>query len=389
MKVLFLEWKSLGNIDMIDAFLANGHEVIRIPFSNAEVRHDEKTEDYLKKAIKANSPDFVFSFNYFPIVSIACKDCDMIYISWVYDSPYVLLYSYTILYEKNYIFVFDKELCMEFMRAGIPTIYYLPLAANPKRLSAMSEDQAFLNSRYAPQKNVSFVGSLYTEKHNFYNRLDGISEYTRGYLDGLMAAQMQVFGVNFIQESLTPAIVADMKRVMPMQPAPDGIETIEYLYAQYVINRHITGLERIEYLTELSQKFGLDLYTHNKDLSLTGCTNHGSVDYYDMAPYVFRHSKINLNITLRSIKSGIPLRCFDIIGANGFLLTNFQTDFSDCFTANEDYVYYESQQDMINKINYYLLHEDERLAIKENGFRNLSQNHTYKHRIKEMLSYLT
>lgn len=388
MKVLFLEWKSLGNIDMIDAFLANGHEVLRIPFTNDEVRRDKNTENYLKNAIRDNNPDFVFSFNYFPIVSIACKDCDMIYVSWIYDSPYVLLYSYTILYEKNYIFVFDKDLCMEFRRAKIPTVYYLPLAANPERLSAMCEDQIFLKSNYTPQKNVSFIGSLYTEKHNFYNRLEGISEYTRGYLEGLIAAQMQIYGSNFIQESLTPDIVADMKKVLPMQPAPDGIETLEYLYAQYVINRHITGLERIKCLTEVSQQFGLDLYTHNKDFSLIGCTNHGSVDYYDMAPYVFRHSKINLNITLRSIKSGIPLRCFDIIGANGFLLTNYQADFSDCFQANEHYVYYESHQDMIDKIHYYLLHEDERLSIKENGFQILSENHTYKHRVREILSYL-
>ena len=49
-------------------------------------------------------------------------------------------------------------------------------------------------------------------------------------------------------------------------------------------------------------------------------------------PLVFQNSKINLNITLRSIKNGIPLRAIDIMGAGGFLLTNYQNDFGLHFT---------------------------------------------------------
>ena len=33
----------------------------------------------------------------------------MRYVAWIYDNPYVLLYSYTIIYPGNYVFVFDKE----------------------------------------------------------------------------------------------------------------------------------------------------------------------------------------------------------------------------------------------------------------------------------------
>lgn len=373
---------------MIDAFTACGHQVICKPFSDKEVRRGETVESKLKKQIKNTSPDFVFSFNYYPIVSIACKDCDMVYVSWTYDNPYVLLYSYTVLYERNYIFVFDKELCMEFMKAGIKTVHYLPLAANPTRLNAMNEASGFLRSSLAPQKDISFVGSLYTEAHNFYDRLEGIKPYTRGYLEGLMHSQMQVFGYNFVQESLTKDIIEDMMRILPMQPSADGIETVEYLYAQYVINRQITKIERGKYLRGVANQYGLDLYTHNRNYHTDGCLNHGPVDAYKYAPYVFRHSKINLNISLRSIKSGIPLRCFDIIGANGFLLTNYQADFDDCFVAGEDYVYYDSYKDMMDKIAYLLSHEEERLAIKENGFRKLSENHTYQHRVNEMMSYL-
>lgn len=388
MKILFLEWDSFANKDMIDAFISQGLEVKCIPFSNEEVRGGEKTEKYITENIRFFSPDFVFSFNYFPIVSIACKKNDMIYVSWTYDNPYVLLYSYTILYEKNYIFVFDKELFMEYHNAGIKTVHYLPLAANPKRLSAVSTKTPSNISKIKPLHDVSFVGSLYTEKHDFYSRLDGINSYTKGYLEGLMNAQMQVYGYNFIQESITKDILDEMSRVLPLYPNADGIETSEYLYAQYVINRQITSLERIRYLTSVAENFGLDLYTPSSDLSITECKNHGTVNPYNETPYVFSHSKINLNISLRSIKSGIPLRCFEIIGSNGFLLTNYQADFDDCFVSGQDYIYYENQKDMLEKISYFLTNENERAAIKENGFHRLSENHTFEHRVKEILSYI-
>lgn len=391
MKILMLEWKSFGNEDLVSAFRTLGHTVKTIPFSNRELHHDEAEENRLVSEIRDFSPDFVFSFNYFPIVSLACKKADMRYVCWIYDNPYVMLYSYTIIYPGNYVFVFDKELYLEFHNAGIHTIYYLPLAANTARLSEMKSSPsftAFKASKWVNKADIAFVGSLYTEKHQFYQRLSDITPYTRGYLEGIMAAQKHVYGYNFIQELLTPHIIEDLMRVLPMQPDPTSVESVEFLYAQYVINRQITSTERIELLSAIGQRFSYDLYTPNETLTLPGCINHGPVDYYDMAPYVFGQARINLNITLRSIKSGIPLRAFDIMGAGGFLLTNYQTDFEDCYTPDEDFVYFESQEDLLQKIEYYLTHEEERAAIAQNGFQKTASRHTYEHRIQEMLSCL-
>ncbi len=388
MKILFPEWKSFGNEDIIAAFRELGHTVETIPFSNKEVHHNEELENQLAQQIRDCAPDFVFTFNYFPIISLACKKADMRYVAWIYDSPFVLLYSYTIIYPGNYIFVFDKEQYLEFHKAGIPTVHYLPLAANTERLRAMTDFSTFRATPWYNQAKIAFVGSLYTEKHQFYQRLEGISPYTRGYLEGLMAAQKQVYGYNFIQELLSKDIIDDMMRILPMQPDPTSVESTEYLYAQYVINRQITATERAELLTAIGEKYSYDLYTPDRNLQLPGCINHGPVDYYDYAPYVFKTAKINLNISLRSIVNGMPLRIFDICGAGGFLLTNYQADFLDYFVPGEDFEYFESKQDMLNKIDYYLSHEDERTAIAKNGFEKIAAAHTYKHRVEEMLSYL-
>ena len=332
----------------------------------------------------------MFSFNFFPVISLACKNIGVPYLSWIYDSPYVRMYHYSVAYPTNYIFVFDSSVYLEFHNAGINTVHFLPMAANTDRLDRMTDFVSFGATKWKNQRDVAFVGSLYTEKHQFYQRLTNISDYTRGYLEGLMAAQKQVYGYNFIQESLAanPRIMEDMKNSLPMSVSHDGVESLEYLFGQYVINRQITSMERQEMLAEIAEQFGLDLYTPDENLKLTGCVNHGPVDYYDFAPYVFKRAKINLNISLRSIVAGILLRAFDIMGAGGFMLTNFQSDFLEFFTPGEDFVYFESKGDMMDKIAYYLSHDEERRQIARNGHQKIVRCHTYEHRVQEMLGYL-
>lgn len=388
MKVLMLTWKSFGSEDIREAFAGLGHSVQELYYSDKYEVTDTDEVNNLAREIQDASPDFVFSFNYFPVAALACKNLGMPYVAWIYDSPYVRLYHYTIIYPTNHVFVFDKALYLEFHRAGIPTVYYLPLAANTARLSGMKNFDAFRRTEWYNQYEVAFIGSLYTEKHQFYQRLTGITDYTRGYLEGLMAAQKQVYGYNFIQETLPKDIIEDMRKSLPMRPDVGGVESDEYLFAQYVINRQITASERLELLTGVAAKYGLDLYTPDRGFLLDGAVNHGPVDYYDFAPYVFKSAKINLNITLRSILSGIPLRAFDIMGAGGFLLTNYQADFMDDFVPGEDFVFYESKKDLMDKIAYYLDHESERAQIAENGFGKIAAQHTYRHRVEEMITYL-
>lgn len=383
MKILFIEWASFGNADIKEAFIAEGHTFTCFPFSNRDGRKDMEIETELSGAFIRETPDVVFSFNYFPVISQVCRKNDIKYISWIYDSPYVMLYSYTALNPCNTIYVFDKELYLEFHNAGINTVHYMPMAANVERLDRMTMTASTNSFLY----NISFVGSLYTEQHNFYDRMTSLSDYTKGYLEALMAAQMKVQGYNFIQESLAP-IMDDLYKALPMDPNPDGVESREYLYAQYVINRKITGLERAELLTAIAEYHALDLFTHDNSFWGKNLHNHGTVDYYQQMPLVFKQSRINLNISLRSIKSGIPLRAFDIMGSGGFLLSNFQADFLDDFVPGVDFVYYESKEDLLYKIDYYLCHEEERTEIARNGHDKVADGHTFRHRVREMLNSL-
>jgi spore maturation protein CgeB len=308
------------------------------------------------------------------------------YVSYVYDSPLVTLYSYTITYQTNYIFLFDRPIYEQLKNGGISTVYYLPLAANPSRLSSMTvpkELQPKLRSE------ISFVGSLYNEDHLLYERLvQNVSPFTKGYLSAIIAAQQQVYGSFFIEDLLTEDILADLMQSVPYEPNSDGIETPSYVYAHYFIARKMAELDRTRELNLLSQHHEVRLFTNNPTPQLPQVKNMGSVDYYDMMPLIFQHSRINLNITLRSIQTGIPLRAFDIMGSGGFLLSNYQEDFYNIFAPGEDCVLFSSDDEMLSLADYYLAHEKERAQIVANGLGKITDYHTYVHRVHAMLDII-
>lgn len=383
MKVLFVEWDSFGKEDMKEAFCAEGHELILFPVSMEEDLDDApELEGRLAAVLHQEVPAIVFSINYFPAISNTCSREGIRYISWIYDAPYVRLYSQTILNPCNQVYVFDKELCMEFRNAGVDTVYYLPLAVNTERLDDMPIPAGTSDFLY----DVSFVGSFYVEKNDYYDQMvSSLPDFAKGYLDAIIAAQMKIQGYDFIEDVLGP-VINDLYRAFPLDPDPRGMESREYLYAQYVIDRRITALERIDLLNAAAKKHRIDIFTYIKDFTMPNMCNHGRVDYFREMPLVFKQSRVNLNISRRGIKSGIPLRAFDIMGSGGFLLSNFQADFLDYFVPGEDFVYYESKEDFLQKVDYYLAHEDERQAIAMNGHRKTVAEHTYRHRVREILS---
>ena len=175
-----------------------------------------------------------------------------------------------------------------------------------------------------------------------------------------------------------------LQKSVPAEPNKDGVETTSYLYAYYFIARKLAELERKDLLGAVSKQFNTHLYTPNATPELPEIINCGPIDYYNHMPYVFNNSRINLNISLRSIRSGIPLRAMDIMGCNGFLLSNYQADFYDFFVPGEDMAVFESKEDLINKCDYYLEHDNERRQIAANGFGKVNEFHTYKVRLKEI-----
>lgn len=380
MKILLYEWKCYGQEDIIKTLIENGQHVDRLKYSLNNYDEDIEFSNFFEQYIKGKQYDAVFSFNYFTVLSNLCMKFGLKYICWIYDAPLLHLYSYSIHNKCNYIFVFDKYLYQDLLNYGVKTIYHLPLAVNVKRLDNIKISEQ--EKRYF-SSNVSFVGSLYNNR-NFYDQIQYLPEYIKGYLEGIMASQKKIYGYYFLEELLNDTILNEIKKYVKFDLGKEYFAKESMVFATLFLSQKLTSIERKETLELLAKVVPVTLYSEDR-IKKTGIIEQGCVDYVTEMPKVFRLSKINLNITLRCIRSGVPLRVMDILGAGGFCLTNYQPELEELFTIGEDLVVYDGEEDLENKVIYYLEHEQEREKIANQGYQKVKKYHSMQKRIEKIL----
>lgn len=189
-------------------------------------------------------------------------------------------------------------------------------------------------------------------------------------------------------------LAVDTKRLDTLTASPSQLERFQQdisfvgkLYQNYEIESYQkTNKERTRLLSGLAKEHSVVLYApfSTDTQELGNLTLAGPVDYYHEMPLVFRHSKINLNITLSSIQSGIPLRILDILGSGGFLITNPQNELNEHFIDGVDLVCYQNEKDLYDKAAYYLSHEEERKKIAVSGYQKVKQYYNYPLLIQRM-----
>ena len=138
-------------------------------------------------------------------------------------------------------------------------------------------------------------------------------------------------------------------------------------------------------LKMLSDNFNVDIYTGSDTSLMPNIHNHGFAKSLEEMPIIFNQSKINLNITAKSIRSGLSLRVFDVLGCGGFLITNYQAELPEIFEIGKDLVAYESMQHLYELCDYYLKHDDERMEIASNGYEKVKKFHSYDMRLLQMI----
>ncbi len=381
MRILYYTWFENSAEDMEETLLRLGYEVVKcnIPFQDYE--EDMEFSRQLAVVMQTYACNCIFSFNFFPMLARAAEKYQIKYISWVYDCPHWTLRSPAAACAYNYIFVFDRIQYLKLKQYKLPHLYHFPLAANTrKHCEILGTPQP--GNAGTHKNEVSFVGSLY--ENNKYDLIQYLPEYLKGYLTGTMQAQRLIYGYNFVEELLTEDLIAQIGDVISMNlPKPYSASKSE-LYAA-MLNEKITSMERISCLNILAPKYKLSLYTASNPSLAPKAAYGGTVDYRNEMPNVFRQSKINLNITLRSIQSGIPLRALDIMGAGGFLLSNYQPELAEQFEDGRELALYSSAEELLDKVQYYLTHEEERCEIAYHGFLKVQELFSYETRVKQML----
>ena len=106
MKIIYMNWQSFCSEDMFETIgrmKEAGEDItlVKYPFEKTDKRRDEVFEEKFAQTLREEKADIVFSFNYFPVIAEAVhavfEECGTHYVSWVYDCPHIVLYSYTLI----------------------------------------------------------------------------------------------------------------------------------------------------------------------------------------------------------------------------------------------------------------------------------------------------
>lgn len=321
--------------------------------------------------------DCVITQNFSASVAEAAHRKNLTYISWVYDAPQRALYMKEAKYLTNYIFSFDRMQMERVKKAGVQNIYYCPMAANVRKASLVKLDEE-IKPEYCGQ--ISFVGKLYykdymeqlqaagdeirDEMNRYYQYIDRLAlKWDGSSIYGKMDDAVYRFMSQFINHSSFEAYNMDMRF------GCESLVTVPFL----------AQVERVRVLTELSRYHDVHLFTtHPEKVSDLGNTIiHGPVDHNTDAYRVFHHSKMNLNLTMRGIETGVPMRVFDIMSAGGFVMSNYQSEAEILFEPDKEIVLFKDMDELKDKANYYLSHEKERLQIALGGFKRVLQQYNY------------
>lgn len=364
--------------DLIYFLEKAGHRCNNVIYHFSDQENDPFFLSKFQKIINEGNYDLIMSTNFFPLVAKLSFEHNLKYLSWSYDSPvnhrYIIRYNYP----TNYIFLFDKKEVDELRRQGIDCVYHLPLAANTERLDALAPT---VDEHTLFDSEISFLGQLYNNKSK--ELLACLTREDQAKIEDLIQRQYVTFGENIIKGEITEEYAAYLIPQLKgsiFNPDTFCKESFIHLFLKEVSHR-----ERINILKSLSKKHKVTFYSIDElPKELSNVRALGSANYYTQMPPIFKSSTINLNSCLRSIESGIPLRCLDIIGCGGLLMSSWQQELAEDFSDGYNCILYRSIEEAVEKADFYLSHKDKCKTMALAGYQKVKEEYNYPSRIKTM-----
>lgn len=387
-RILFLHSKQIQSIGISSALTQLGHNVtipavvVTLESGGVDLGDQETVEELLEEG----NYDLVVTYDFSQGVSNACQNFQIPYYSWVYDSPLMGLYSKEALNEVNYISVFDRKQYEYLKNTGLKHLFYLPLTPEIDNFGAVhigKRDEKKFSSE------VSFVGRLYNNR-GFEEIFD---EEAKNYLDEAEKIIEEMDCTWDKNTTIFGKASEELINYMVLKQPEDTWEAWNvdkrYFCESMRLVRKCNEVERVKILEALQSKFPIVLYADDsaKEI-LKNVTVKPWLDYGVEMPKVFYLSKINLNITSRSIESGIPLRVWDIMAVGGFCLTNYQPELEEYFEIGKDLEVYHNLPELEEKIAYYLKHEDQRVRIAINGYKKVREKHNLKIQMQKVMKII-
>lgn len=394
MKFLYIQVlvKGVAAPSIMQALRKAGHEAEEYPLvmMNPTCLDDENM-NALETYIHGHHIDYLISIHFVLDAAFTAYRNHMKYIAILWDAPFSEIYNPLGKLGNVYVSTFDKLDRQRFLDFGVKHVIYQPLSVDTDMIEEWDcEIQETLQGNYF--HDISFVGQLYDK--NFYDmHIGDIPMKLQGYFNSIFEeAAFRWDGINRIYGKTGKEVVEYIKRVSPdfMIPNRWEIEDTQY-FERMALVRKIANIERIAVLNLLAESYDVTLYTGSRGAAekMLYHVNIGPPVVAGKAvSLIYAGSKINLNITLKGIEQGTPQRIIDIMGAGGFVLSGYCPETAELFEEDKEIVFFKTPEELLEKVDYYLLHDEERRQIAMAGRKKVMSCYNYDKKIRELLAWI-
>jgi spore maturation protein CgeB len=115
-----------------------------------------------------------------------------------------------------------------------------------------------------------------------------------------------------------------------------------------------------------------------------------SVKYYNGAKIVMNVHRLTFDETYNKNSRNLPgysinPRTYEISACGTLQITDYRHDLDQYFTPGQDIETYNSAEELIQKMQHYLAHEEDRIRIAMRGLRRSISEHTFANRLSKLL----
>jgi hypothetical protein len=156
-----------------------------------------------------------------------------------------------------------------------------------------------------------------------------------------------------------------------------------------ISKHHGKAVPTLEYLAKNTpiQFFGYGADGLDKDSPILA-RHHGEVWGLDMYRALAR-SRITLNRHINVAENNANnMRLYEATGVGTLLLTDRKDNLGELFKVGDEVIMYSSQEEAAELLHHYIAHPDEAAAIAEAGQKRTLSEHTYAHRMSELVPLL-
>jgi len=363
------------------AFQVLGHEIQVILFDKRQDRGEEVLQRIIHR-IADFSPDLVFTVNHLGfdregLLMEALNRLRLPSVSWYVDSPAIILNLYAgPKSDLAYIFVWDPTYVPDVKALGFTKVFTLPLATDPE---AFSPRLGAGLDRWRTE--VAFVGnSMIHPAAKKLGRLPSAPEF-RDLFQGLLDA--------FQAQPFRRLDLLLRERGLAEHPLIQALSITEQTDLEAGIIWAATRDYRLRCVRQLAP-FKPAIYGDSGWSQLLGPSFRllPEVNYYDDLPAIYGATAVNFNATSLQMKAAVNQRVFDVPAAGGFMLTDFKEQLAEVLEPGREVVCYHQPEEIPELIRFYLSHPEARRQIIDRGRARVLREHTYRHRVQEMLAVL-